>query len=86
MEMVMRLSRAVERRYAAVRDPLASMVAAIRKLCAAYVIWRMEQSAIAVLRSMTDRQLSDIGLSRSDITRAVRPSGAPIGRAAASGH
>ena len=81
----MSFSKAVEPRHAAVRDPLASMAAAIRKLCAAYVIWRMEQSAIAVLRLMTDRELRDIGLSRSDITRAVRRSGAPIGRAAASG-
>jgi uncharacterized protein YjiS (DUF1127 family) len=32
----------------------------------------MEKSAIAALRSMSDRALTDIGLARSDITSAVR--------------
>ena len=51
---------------------LAMLGAAIKHLCAAYLTWRMEKSAIAALRSMSDRALSDIGLARSDITSAVR--------------
>jgi uncharacterized protein YjiS (DUF1127 family) len=34
--------------------------------------WRIEQAAIAQLWSMSDRELKDIGLSRSEITSAVR--------------
>jgi uncharacterized protein YjiS (DUF1127 family) len=34
--------------------------------------WRLEQAAIATLCSMSDRELRDIGLTRGDITRAVR--------------
>jgi uncharacterized protein YjiS (DUF1127 family) len=47
-------------------------VAAMKRMCAAYIAWRMEKSAIAALRSMSDRALTDIGLARSDITSAVR--------------
>jgi uncharacterized protein YjiS (DUF1127 family) len=72
--MIMSMSRTVEPYYAAVSGPVTSLTAAIGRLCAAYVTWRMEQSAVAVLQSMSDRQLSDIGLSRSDIPRAVRRS------------
>jgi uncharacterized protein YjiS (DUF1127 family) len=37
----------------------------------AYITWRTEQAAIAQLWSMTDRELKDIGLTRSQI-RAKR--------------
>jgi uncharacterized protein YjiS (DUF1127 family) len=60
------------------------LTAAIRQLCAAYITWRMEQSAVAVLQSMSDRLLSDLGLSRSDITRSVQRS--PADRAAPREH
>jgi uncharacterized protein YjiS (DUF1127 family) len=83
-EMIMSISRAGEPYGAAFGNPVASLTAAIRRLCARYVAWRMEQSAVAVLQSMSDRQLSDIGLSRSDITRAVRRS--PADRAATREH
>jgi uncharacterized protein YjiS (DUF1127 family) len=32
----------------------------------------MEQSALVVLRSLSDRELKDIGLARSEISSAVR--------------
>jgi uncharacterized protein YjiS (DUF1127 family) len=37
----------------------------------AYMTWRIER-AITQLQSMGDRDLKDIGLTRSSITRAVR--------------
>ena len=79
----MSISRTAEPCHAAASNPVIPLAAAIRRLCARYVAWRMEQSAVAVLQSMSDRQLSDIGLSRSDITRAVRRSARPTDCAAA---
>jgi len=38
----------------------------------AYMTWRIEQAAIIQLQSMGDRDLKDIGLTRSSITPAVR--------------
>ena len=38
----------------------------------AYTTWRIEQAAITQLQLMGDRDLKDIGLTRSSITRAVR--------------
>jgi uncharacterized protein YjiS (DUF1127 family) len=40
----------------------------------AYRDWRIEQAAMAQLGSMSDRELRDIGLSRSDITFRVKGS------------
>jgi uncharacterized protein YjiS (DUF1127 family) len=36
------------------------------------ITWRIEQAAIAELRSMSDLELKDIGLTRCDIAGAVR--------------
>lgn len=44
----------------------------LKRWWAAYMTWRVEQAAIAQLWSMSDRQLKDIGLARSEITGAVR--------------
>jgi uncharacterized protein YjiS (DUF1127 family) len=38
----------------------------------AYLGWRVEHLMVARLRSMSDRQLKDIGVSRSQIEFAVR--------------
>ena len=38
----------------------------------AYITWRITRAAIAQLCSMSDRELKDIGLTRCDITCAVR--------------
>jgi len=51
---------------------LAPLAGAIWRLCAAYFGWRLQRSAIVLLGSMSDAELSDIGLSRSDIAAAVR--------------
>jgi len=47
------------------------VVAPLRRWLVAYRSWKAEQAAIARLHSMTDRELKDIGLTRSVITGAV---------------
>jgi uncharacterized protein YjiS (DUF1127 family) len=44
----------------------------IKRRWYAYVAWRIEEATIAFLKSMSDRELKDIGLSRSQIYFAVR--------------
>ena len=39
--------------------------------CVAYIMWRMEQAALAQLSAMSDRHLKDIWLTRSAIAGAV---------------
>ena len=43
-----------------------------KPLVGGYTSWRLHKAAIAQLRSMSDRQLADIGVSRSEIEHAVR--------------
>jgi uncharacterized protein YjiS (DUF1127 family) len=38
----------------------------------AYMTWRIEQHALAALANMSDRELKDIGLTRSDIPAVIR--------------
>ena len=45
---------------------------AVRNWWVAYINWRLEQFAIGRLRSMSDRELRDIGIPRSAIEAAVR--------------
>jgi uncharacterized protein YjiS (DUF1127 family) len=47
-------------------------IAAIKRLCAACLSWRIERLAIAHLHALSDAQLEDIGLARSQIAIAVR--------------
>jgi len=51
------------------------LVAALKRLWVAYRNWRIEQQTIDQLRSMSDAQLKDIGLVRSQIEIAVRSGG-----------
>jgi uncharacterized protein YjiS (DUF1127 family) len=48
------------------------MGAAVKRWCDAYVAWRIEEAAVAQLKAMSDRELKDIGLVRSQIEIAVR--------------
>ena len=48
------------------------LVATLKGWWATYQIWRAEQAAIAQLWCMSDRELRDIGLSRSEIMAAVK--------------
>jgi uncharacterized protein YjiS (DUF1127 family) len=45
--------------------------AAVERRWSAYGRWRIEQLAAAQLNVMSDRELQDIGLIRSEISRAV---------------
>jgi|GEM_PF-3931570 len=50
----------------------ASTAATIRRWWGAYLNWRVQEAAIAHLKSMSDRELRDIGLTRVEIEAAVR--------------
>jgi uncharacterized protein YjiS (DUF1127 family) len=56
----------------AVQSWISSLVATLERWLVAYMTWRIEQAAIAQLWSMSDRELKDIGLTRSEIIGAVR--------------
>jgi uncharacterized protein YjiS (DUF1127 family) len=73
--MIMSISTTVGPHEQAGGGALGALGGAVKRLLAAYIAWRLEQSAIAVLRTMSDRELKDIGLSRSDIMSAVRAKG-----------
>jgi uncharacterized protein YjiS (DUF1127 family) len=49
-----------------------SMGRALANVWVAYLNWRIEQLAINRLRSMSDRELKDIGVSRATIEFSVR--------------
>jgi uncharacterized protein YjiS (DUF1127 family) len=44
----------------------------LRRWCTAYFKWRLQQSAISQLESMSDRELEDVGISRAQINLAVK--------------
>ena len=50
---------------------ISGLLAVAKRWWVAYITWRIKRAAIAQLCSMSDRELKDIGLTRSDITRAV---------------
>ena len=54
----------------------ARLVANLKRWWTAFVTWRAEQAAIDQLAAMNDRELRDIGLSRSEIASAVRSTAA----------
>lgn len=61
---------------------VAALLAAIKRPLAAYLAWRAEEEAIWRLQSMSDRELRDIGVTRSQIPFAVRgrmPLSRPLG-------
>ena len=49
-----------------------TLVAILRAWWLAYLTLRMERAAIMQLRAMSERELRDIGLTRSQIEPAVR--------------
>jgi uncharacterized protein YjiS (DUF1127 family) len=51
---------------------LNGLAAILKRWWATYLAWRIEQATITQLWSMSDRELKDIGLVRSDIVAAVR--------------
>jgi uncharacterized protein YjiS (DUF1127 family) len=72
MQMIMStIPRAADRRADAGSPQLTDFAAAAKGVWRAYVRRRMEQTAIILLRSMSDQDLEDMGLARSDIESAV---------------
>ena len=55
-----------------VKDLVKDLGAALNRWCVAYLTWRIERAAITQLWSMSDRQLRDIGISRSELDSVVR--------------
>jgi uncharacterized protein YjiS (DUF1127 family) len=47
------------------------LAAALKRWWVAFITWRLERAAINQLSSLSDRQLKDIGLDRSEIMGAV---------------
>jgi uncharacterized protein YjiS (DUF1127 family) len=65
-EMIMSISTTLEGRDRAESAVPAALAAAVKRACAAYVARRME-SAIGLLRAMSDEELAGIGLMRADL-------------------
>jgi uncharacterized protein YjiS (DUF1127 family) len=71
MEMIMStISRAARRDNVA--GSILTLGTALRNGWVAYTTWRLHQLAISQLRGMSDRELKDIGVRRSQIEAAVR--------------
>jgi uncharacterized protein YjiS (DUF1127 family) len=65
-------SKILSRSDAAAETPLQGLIRTLKRWWAAYIDWRLCQMAAAQLRSMSDRELKDIGLFRAQIEAAVR--------------
>jgi uncharacterized protein YjiS (DUF1127 family) len=73
MEMVMSLvSNSAVPQQAPVGNSLRTAGKTARSWWVAYTSWRLEQFAIKRLRSLSDRELKDIGLPRAAIEALVR--------------
>ena len=48
------------------------LIATVTTWWVAYLSWRTQRAAIIQLHAMSDRELHDIGLTRSGIERAVK--------------
>jgi uncharacterized protein YjiS (DUF1127 family) len=72
MEMIMsEISNATALQNTGAGSILGRLAAAPKRLCIAFITWRVQRMAVNHLRSMGDRELQDIGLSRSQIEGAV---------------
>ena len=65
-------SNILSRSDTAAERPLQGLIRTLRRWWTAYIDWRLHQMALAQLRGMSDRELKDIGLFRTQIEAAVR--------------
>jgi len=54
------------------RSRISKLVAGLKRWTVAFIAWRAGQAAIAALSSMSDNELKDVGLVRTDIRRAAK--------------
>ena len=66
------LSNTATRRIDAAGGLIAPAAAAVKRWWGTYTAWRLEEAAIVQLQSMSDCELKDNGLARSQIEAAVR--------------
>ena len=66
------LSNTATRHIGAAGGLIAPAAAAVKRWWSTYTAWRLEEAAIVQLQSMSDWELKDIGLARSQIEAAVR--------------
>jgi uncharacterized protein YjiS (DUF1127 family) len=57
---------------------VAGLLDGLNRWWSVYLTWRFERSAVRQLGSLSDRQLKDIGLDRSEIVRAVKSRKPPV--------
>ena len=81
--MIMSTNSSVATHRGSADGILRALTSALKRSCIAYITWRMENIAIAQLKAMSDRELEDIGLTRSDIAhcdgrRAIAHSSAAV--------
>jgi uncharacterized protein YjiS (DUF1127 family) len=73
MEMIMSTVLDTDIRHESVAAGVGgAAMAAIKRSLARYLAWRAQASAIAHLKSMSERELRDIGLTRAEIPFVVR--------------
>ena len=65
------ISNTAARQSSADSSVVGKLTTATKRLLTAFITWRAQQVALAHLRAMSDRELNDIGLSRSQIEFAV---------------
>ena len=62
----------LSRSHTAADRPFQGLGETLARWWAGYIDWRMRRMAVAQLSGMSDRELKDIGLSRTQLEAAVR--------------
>jgi uncharacterized protein YjiS (DUF1127 family) len=70
-------SAPLARRTVTYQSWVSELIGILKRWQSAFRTWRLERAAIHTLSSLSDRQLKDIGLHRSEIIRAVRDRAPP---------
>jgi uncharacterized protein YjiS (DUF1127 family) len=74
MEMIMSMTFGTTAATPDLASPswTSAVLATLKRAWVAYMTWRIERAAVDQLAAMSDRQLKDIGLTRSEIVAAAR--------------